>query len=61
MVLLTSPVIRDSPVIGRIRGKVAIFNENVHTVVLRHDAVVATAACVHRPVVTSPDSMRRDV
>lgn len=41
VVLFTGPDIRDTPVMGRIRGKVAIYNENVHTVALRHDAVVA--------------------
>lgn len=33
--------IRDTPVMGRIRGKVAIYNENVRAVAARHDAVVA--------------------
>lgn len=32
--------VRDTPVLGRIRGKVAIYNENVRTVALRHDALV---------------------
>lgn len=41
VVLFTGPDIRDTPVMGRIRGKVAVYNENVHTVALRHDAVVA--------------------
>ncbi|VXB09345.1 SGNH/GDSL hydrolase family protein [Citricoccus sp. K5] len=41
VVLFTGPDIRDTPVMGRIRGKVAIYNENVHTVALRHEAVVA--------------------
>lgn len=41
VVLFTGPDIRDTPVMGRIRGKVAIYNENVHAVALRHDAVVA--------------------
>ncbi|NUL47828.1 SGNH/GDSL hydrolase family protein [Cellulosimicrobium funkei] len=41
VVVFTGPDIRDTPVMGRIRGKVAIYNENVHTVALRHDAVVA--------------------
>jgi hypothetical protein len=40
-VLFTGPDVRDTPVAGRIRGKVAIYNENVHAVALRHDAVVA--------------------
>ncbi|MEO4038652.1 SGNH/GDSL hydrolase family protein [Micrococcaceae bacterium Sec6.3] len=32
--------VRDTPVLGRIRGKVAIYNENVRTVALRHDVLV---------------------
>ena len=32
---------KDTPVLGRIRGTVAIYNENVRTVALRHDALVA--------------------
>ncbi len=30
-----------TPVLGRIRGKVAIYNENLRAIALRHDAVVA--------------------
>lgn len=41
VVLFNGPDIRDTPVMGRIRGKVAIFNENVRTVADRHDAIVA--------------------
>lgn len=32
--------IKDTPVLGRIRGRVAVFNENIRTVALRHDALV---------------------
>lgn len=32
--------IRDTPVLGRIRGRVAIFNENIRTVAARHGALV---------------------
>ena len=32
---------RGSPVLGRIRGKVAIYNENVRAIAERHDCIVA--------------------
>ncbi|RJN32851.1 SGNH/GDSL hydrolase family protein [Nesterenkonia natronophila] len=41
IVLFNGPDVRDTPVMGSIRAKVAIFNENVRTVAKRHDAVVA--------------------
>ncbi|ROQ40932.1 lysophospholipase L1-like esterase [Frondihabitans sp. PhB188] len=41
VVLFTGPDIGATPVLGRIRGKVAIYNENVQAIALRHDAVVA--------------------
>lgn len=41
IVLFNGPDVRETPVVGSIRGKVAIFNENVRTVAKRHDAVVA--------------------
>ncbi len=41
IVLFNGPDIRETPVMGSIRGKVAIYNENVRTVAARHDAVVA--------------------
>ena len=41
VVLFTGPDIGMTPVLGRSRGKVAIFNENVRAIALRHDAVVA--------------------
>ncbi|MCU1527027.1 MAG: hydrolase [Frondihabitans sp.] len=41
VVLFTGPDIGTTPVLGRIRGKVAIYNENVHAIALRHDAVIA--------------------
>ncbi|AWB90591.1 SGNH/GDSL hydrolase family protein [Homoserinimonas hongtaonis] len=40
IVLFTGPDIGMTPVMKRIRGKVAIFNENVRAVAHRHDAVV---------------------
>jgi lysophospholipase L1-like esterase len=41
ILLFTGPDLRDTPVIGGIRGKVAIYNENVRTITARYDAVVA--------------------
>jgi lysophospholipase L1-like esterase len=41
VVVFTGPDIGMTPVLGRTRGKVAIFNENIHTIALKHDAVVA--------------------
>jgi lysophospholipase L1-like esterase len=41
ILLFTGPDIRDTPMLGGIRGKVAIYNENVRTIASRYDAVVA--------------------
>lgn len=41
VVLFTGPDWGSTPVLGRNRAKVAIFNENVHTVASRHGAVIA--------------------
>jgi lysophospholipase L1-like esterase len=41
VVLFNGPDIGMTPVLGRLRGKVAIYNENLRTIALRHDAVVA--------------------
>ncbi|TPW70940.1 SGNH/GDSL hydrolase family protein [Schumannella sp. 10F1B-5-1] len=41
VVLFTGPDIGMTPVLSRIRGKVAIYNENVRAVALKHDAIVA--------------------
>ncbi|GAB3841736.1 SGNH/GDSL hydrolase family protein [Nesterenkonia populi] len=41
MVLFTGPDVRETPVVGSIRGRVAIYNENIRTVAARHNAVVA--------------------
>lgn len=40
VLLFNATDIKDTPVLGRIRGKVAIYNENVRTIAARHDAVV---------------------
>jgi lysophospholipase L1-like esterase len=41
VIVFTGPDIGMTPVLGRTRGKVAIFNENIHAIALKHDAVVA--------------------
>lgn len=41
VVMFNGPDIGGTPVLGRIRGKVAIYNENLHTIAKRHDAIVA--------------------
>jgi len=41
VVVFTGPDIGATPVLGRMRGKVAIYNEHVRAVALRHEAVVA--------------------
>jgi lysophospholipase L1-like esterase len=41
VVMFNGPDIGGTPVLGRIRGKVAIYNENLRAVAKRHDAIVA--------------------
>ncbi|MCU1404973.1 MAG: hydrolase family protein [Glaciihabitans sp.] len=41
VVVFTGPDIGMTPVLGRSRGKVAIYNENLRALALRHDAIVA--------------------
>ncbi|MBD7996002.1 SGNH/GDSL hydrolase family protein [Arthrobacter sp. Sa2CUA1] len=41
VVLFTGPDIGATPVLGSVRGRVAIYNENLRTVAARHDAVLA--------------------
>lgn len=41
VVLFTGPDVGTTAVLGRIRGKVAIYNENLRTIALRHDLVIA--------------------
>ena len=41
VVLFNGPDIGTTPVLGRHRGKVAIYNENVRGIAARHDAIVA--------------------
>lgn len=60
ILLFTGPDIRDTPVLGGIRGKVAIYNENVRTVAARYDAVVAdmwSLRELHEPRMWAPDRL----
>ncbi|MEV8254060.1 SGNH/GDSL hydrolase family protein [Rhodoglobus sp. NPDC076762] len=41
VMLFTGPDIGMTPVLNRMRGKVAIYNENIRAVAQRHDAIVA--------------------
>ncbi|MEO5533565.1 MAG: SGNH/GDSL hydrolase family protein [Pseudolysinimonas sp.] len=41
VVIFNGPDIGATPVLGRMRGKVAIYNENLRTIALRHDVMVA--------------------
>jgi lysophospholipase L1-like esterase len=41
VVVFTGPDIGMTPVLGRVRGKVAIYNENIHVIAQKYDAIVA--------------------
>jgi lysophospholipase L1-like esterase len=41
VVMFTGPDVGMTPVLGRVRGKVAIYNENLRAIAQRHDAIVA--------------------
>lgn len=41
VVMFNGPDIGGTPVLGRLRGKVAIYNENLRAIAARHDAIVA--------------------
>ncbi|GAA2143607.1 MULTISPECIES: SGNH/GDSL hydrolase family protein [Arthrobacter] len=41
VVIFAGPDWGATPVLGRVRGRVAIFNENMRTIAVRHDAVIA--------------------
>lgn len=60
LLIFTGPDIRDTPVLGGIRGRVAIYNENIRTVAARHDAVVADLWALrelHHPAMWSEDRL----
>ena len=41
VVIFNGPDLGMTPVLGRLRGKIAIYNENLRAIALRHDLVVA--------------------
>ncbi|MGO4385834.1 SGNH/GDSL hydrolase family protein [Specibacter sp. RAF43] len=41
VLLFNGPDIRETPVLALVRGRVAIYNENLRTIAARHDAVIA--------------------
>lgn len=41
VVLFTGPDWGETPLLGHIRGKVAVFNENIRSIAVRHDGVIA--------------------
>ncbi|CAO1651628.1 SGNH/GDSL hydrolase family protein [Salinibacterium sp. NSLL150] len=60
VVLFTGPDIGMTPVLNRMRGKVAIYNENIRAVAQRHDAVVADMWALRElgdPRMWSPDRL----
>jgi lysophospholipase L1-like esterase len=60
VVMFNGPDIGQTPVLGRIRGKVAIYNENLHAIALRHDAVVAdmwALSALKDPQMWAPDRL----
>jgi lysophospholipase L1-like esterase len=60
VVMFNGPDIGGTPVLGRMRGKVAIYNENLHAVAKRHDAVVADMWALHEltdPRMWAPDRL----
>ncbi len=60
ILLFNGPDIRDTPVLGGIRGKVAIYNENVRTIAARYDAVVAdmwSLRELHQPQMWAADRL----
>jgi lysophospholipase L1-like esterase len=60
VVLFAGPDWGATPVLGQIRGKVAIFNENLHIVAARHDAVIVDLWCLREltdPGMWDPDRL----
>ena len=48
VVLFAAPDVGTTPVLGRVRGRAAIYNENVRAIALRHDAVIADMWALHQ-------------
>lgn len=60
ILLFTGPDIGETPVLGSMRGRVAIYNENLRAVAARHDAIVADMWALrelHEPRMWAPDRL----
>jgi lysophospholipase L1-like esterase len=60
IVLFTGPDWGDTPLFGHIRGKVAVFNENIRTIAARHNGVIAdlwTLRQLSDPQMWDPDRL----
>lgn len=60
VVLFTGPDWGGTPLLGRTRGKVAVFNENIRTIAARHHGVIAdlwTLRQLAHPLMWDPDRL----
>jgi lysophospholipase L1-like esterase len=60
VVLFTGPDIGTTPVLRRVRAKVAIYNENIRAIAQKHDAIVAdmwALAALEHPRMWAPDRL----
>jgi hypothetical protein len=60
VVLFTGPDWGATPVLGQVRGRLAIFNENLRTIAARHDAVIADLWALRQltnPLMWDPDRL----
>lgn len=60
VVLFAGPDWGATPVLGQVRGRVAIFNENLHIIAARHDAVIADLWALRQlthPLMWDPDRL----
>jgi lysophospholipase L1-like esterase len=60
VVLFTGPDWGETPLFGHIRGKVAVFNENIRTIAVRHHGVIAdlwTLRQLSDPRMWAPDRL----
>ncbi|MGP9836592.1 SGNH/GDSL hydrolase family protein [Arthrobacter sp. 179] len=60
VLLFNGPDIGETPVLGSMRGRVAIYNENLRAIGARHDAVVADMWAMrqlHEPRMWAPDRL----
>lgn len=60
VMLFAGPDWGATPVFGQIRGRVAVYNENLHTVASRHDAIMVDLWCLRElsaPEMWDPDRL----